>query len=199
MQHYFIDKPHNESDFFEFTETFLENEYTFKSCDSIFSKDLIDYGTKTLLETIYKKVDINGRVLDVGCGYGVIGIVLSKLFKDASISMIDINQTAVNLTRHNAIKNHAKNIELIECSNAYEKINDKYDFIITNPPIKAGKENLYNILLGAKEHLNEGGELIFVIKKKHGKDSVKKTLEQNYSFVEVLNRDSGYYIIKAVK
>lgn len=199
MQHYFIDKEHKKEDFFEFEQNFLNLSLIFKSCDSVFSKDEIDYGTKVLLSTINKKIELNGNILDVGCGYGVIGIVLSKLYKNVTIDMIDINNTAVELSKFNAIKNRCKNIDKINYSNAFEKVDKVYDFVVTNPPIKAGKENLLNILVGAKEHLKENGELIFVIKKKHGQESVKKILEQNYSFVEILNRDSGYYVMRAVK
>ena len=199
MQHYFIDKEHKKEDFFEFEQNFLNLSLIFKSCDSVFSKDEIDYGTKVLLSTINKKIELNGNILDVGCGYGVIGIVLSKLYENVTIDMIDINNTAVELSKFNAIKNRCKNIDKINYSNAFEKVDKVYDFVVTNPPIKAGKENLLNILVGAKEHLTENGELIFVIKKKHGQESVKKILEQNYSFVEILNRDSGYYVMRAVK
>lgn len=199
MQHYFIDKEHKESDFFEFEETFLDNSFCFKSCDSIFSKDCIDYGTKVLLECIFNNVNLSGKVLDIGCGYGAIGIVLSKLFPAIKITMCDINNTAVSLSKFNVIKNKCKNVENVLYSNAYENINEKFDFVISNPPIKAGKENLLNILVSAKNHLNENGSLIFVIKKKHGEDSVKKQLEKEYSGVEILKREKGYYILKADK
>ena len=199
MEHYFIDKQHSNEDYFEFTENFEEFSFTFKSCDSIFSKDCIDYGTKVLLRTIIKKIDLKGNVLDIGCGYGAIGIILSRVFNNVKISMVDINKTAVELSKHNVIKNHCKNIEKIDVSNAYENVNEKYNFIITNPPIKAGKKNLLSILIGAKEHLEDNGELILVIKKKHGEESIKKALCENYSEVEVLNRDKGYYILRAVK
>lgn len=197
MQHYFIDKEHKEEDYFEFNEIFLDYDFQIKSCDSIFSKDGFDYGTKVLLKAIYEKVDVCGKVLDIGCGYGTIGIVLSRLFNNVSIDMCDINATAVDLTKQNAIKNRTKNIDKIFESDAYKNVNDKYNFVITNPPIKAGKQNLINILVGAKQVLNNGGQLIFVIKKKHGEDSIKKILMQNYSDVEVIKRDSGYYILKA--
>lgn len=202
MEHYFIAKEHKEEDFFEF-KAFVEGyEFALKSCDSIFSKDVVDYGTNLLIKTFVKNQETNLKgktMLDVGCGYGIIGLALSRVFKEASIDMCDINSVAVELSRYNALKNHAKNIRDIKESNAYENIKEKYDFIITNPPIKAGKENLLNILLGAHNYLNEKGELWLVIKKKHGEDSVKKALSQAFSEVEVMKRDAGYYILKAVK
>ena len=202
MEHYFIAKEHNEEDFFEFKAVVEGYEFTIRSCDSVFSKDVVDYGTNLLIKTFVKsqETDLKGKtILDVGCGYGIIGLALSRVFKEVSIDMCDINSVAVELTKHNTLKNHAKNIRDIKESNAYDNIAGIYDFIITNPPIKAGKENLLNILLGAHDHLNENGELWLVIKKKHGEDSVKKALSQVFKEVEVMKRDAGYYILKAVK
>lgn len=195
LEHYFIEKEHKESDYFVFEEKFLNHNFKFKSCDDVFSKDRIDYGTKVLLETISKKVDVKGKVLDIGSGYGVIGIVLSKLFDDCKITMCDINQTGVDLSKNNIELNNAKHIENVFKSDAYENVDGQFDFIITNPPIKAGKDNLLKILVGSHEKLTKGGKLIFVIKKKHGEDSIRKRLLQIFESGEILARDSGYYIL----
>lgn len=199
MEHYFIAKEHKESDFFKFSWTFLEREYTFKSCDDIFSKDNVDYGTFVLLKTIAKKKQLFGNILDIGCGYGVIGIVLANLFPDSKILQTDINQTAIMLTEENIKINKIKNITDVILSDAYENIKNTFDFIISNPPIKAGKTTLFEILFGAYDRLNKGGSLIFVIKKKFGEDSIKKKLQDKFASVEVLARDSGYYILEAKK
>ncbi len=202
MEHYFIAKEHKEEDFFEFKAYVEGYEFTLKSCDSVFSKDEVDYGTNLLIKTFVKnqETDLKGKtILDVGCGYGIIGLSLARIYKEATIDMCDINSVAVELSKFNTLKNHIKNVREIKESNAYKNIDGKYDFIITNPPIKAGKENLLKILLGAYEHLNDNGELWLVIKKKHGEDSVKKALAQVFQEVEVMKRDAGYYILKAVK
>lgn len=200
LQHYFIDKEHKKEDFFEFNENILGYNLVFKSCDSIFSKDCVDYGTKVLLQAIYNQIQIKGDVLDVGCGYGAIGIVLSRVFENVNIDMCDINNTAVSLTKNNVMANHCGKINNVFYSDAYDKVEKTdYDFIVSNPPIKAGKENLLKVLIGAYDHLKQNGELIFVIKKKHGEDSVKKQLLNVFSSVEVIKRDSGYYILRAVK
>ena len=199
MEHYFIEKEHKNSDFFEFTWLFLNCSYTFKSCDDVFSKDNVDFGTYVLLKTISKKLILSGDVLDIGCGYGVVGIVLSKLFPQIKITQSDVNKTALNLTRQNININNAKNIVSVLNSNAYENIENTFDFIISNPPIKAGKKVLLDILIGAYEKLNVSGSLVFVIKKKFGEDSIKKKLSEIFSSVEVLERDSGYYVLLAKK
>ena len=199
MEHYFIEKEHSQSDFFEFSWQFLGQNFIFKSCDDVFSKDNVDYGTYVLLKTIQKKLVIHGNVLDIGCGYGVIGIVLSKIFPQAKITLSDVNQTAINLTKQNIDINKAKNIVEVLNSFAYQKISGTFDFIISNPPIKAGKKTLLEILFGAYEKLNNEGSLVFVIKKKFGEDSIKKQLQKIYSSVEILARDCGYYILQAKK
>ena len=199
MEHYFIAKEHNKEDYFEFSHKFSDFDFVFKSCDDVFSKDQVDYGTNVLIKTIVKKVELFGNVLDIGCGYGPIGIILSKFFNQTKFTLCDINQTAVELATENAQKNHTENIEKIIVSNAYENIQGKFDFIVSNPPIKAGKKTLLEILLGSYERLNDGGSLIFVIKKKFGEDSVKKALQNKFQKVEILERDSGYYVLSATK
>lgn len=198
MEHYFIEKEHNKEDFFEISQKFLDKIYYFKSCDSIFSKDCVDYGTYVLINTVLKTQNLTGKVLDMGCGYGVIGIVLADNYKSANFLLADINQTAVDLSKQNIKKNNIKNIYDVVKSDCYQNINDTFDYVITNPPIRAGKQTLLNILLGAYDKLNDNGSLIFVIKKKHGADSVRKKLAEIFKKVEILKRDSGYYIIKAV-
>ena len=199
MEHYFIAKEHSESDYFEFEENLFGKQFVFKSCDDIFSKDRVDYGTKVLIETVLKNFELSGKVLDIGCGYGPIAIVLGANNKNAQFVLTDINQTAVELSRFNAKKNKIDNIDEIVQGDAYENVSGQFDYVITNPPIKAGKQNLLNILTNAHAHLNVNGKLIFVIKKKHGEESIKRALEQIFSSVEILKRDSGYYILCATK
>ncbi|MGN1221605.1 MAG: class I SAM-dependent methyltransferase [Christensenellales bacterium] len=199
MEHYFIEKQHSACDFFEISQKFLDKIYYFKSCDSIFSKDCIDYGSYVLINTVLKTEKLIGKVLDIGCGYGVIGIVLADNNKTASFVLADVNQTAVDLSIQNAKKNDIKNIISIVKSDCYQNIAGTFDFVVTNPPIRAGKQTLLNILLGAYDKLNDNGSLIFVIKKKHGADSVKNKLAEIFKRVEVLKRDKGYYIFKATK
>lgn len=199
MEHYFIEKQHKKEDYFTFTENILGQDYVFKSCDDVFSKDRVDYGTKVLIETVVKNFELTGRALDIGCGYGPIAIVLASKFRNASFTLTDINNTAVMLSTENVQKNNIQNVEKIFKSDGYEKVQGCFDYVITNPPIKAGKQNLLNILVGAYEHLAIDGKLIFVIKKKHGEDSVKKHLQTIYKSVEILKRDSGYYILCCTK
>ena len=168
-----------------------------KSVDSVFSKDGFDEGTKVLLNTVIKQCDLSGDGLDVGCGVGVIGVVLKNEFPDISVDMIDVNNTAVELSKENCKSNNAgKNNVFV--SNLYENVDNKYDFIVTNPPIKVGKEILFGVVSGAKNHLKSNGEIILVIRKSHGQESMKKHMEKVFGNAEILKRDKGYYRMRSV-
>lgn len=158
--------------------------------NGVFSKKGLDFGTRTLLETID---EIKGQVLDFGCGYGPIGIYLKKAF-NVEVDAIDINVRAMNLAKKNAELNKV-NINIFE-SNMYENINKQYDYIITNPPIRVGKKILYEILFGAKKHLKKEGQLWLVIHKDQGAKTLAKDLEKEYK-IEIKNKNKGFYIICA--
>ncbi|MCI5714617.1 MAG: methyltransferase [Firmicutes bacterium] len=197
QHHYFLNTEHKDSDFFEFTDYFLAKPYTFKSCSDIFSKDTFDYGSTLLLKTVIDKVKLDGNVLDVGCGYGIIGIMLKIYFPNINITCLDINTTAVQLTQENA-KRQNVNITALE-SNLYDNISNKYKHIVTNPPIKAGKENLFNVVTKGYDVLENNGTITLVIKKKHGMESLKNHIQSIFGNVEVLKKDKGYYILHATK
>lgn len=189
MSHYFT------NDYVESKENktkciIKDTELTLITDNGVFSKKGLDFGTRTLLETID---NIKGQVLDFGCGYGPIGIYLKKTY-DVEVDAIDINERAMNLAKKNAELNKT-NINIFE-SNIYENINKKYDYIVTNPPIRVGKKILYQILFEAKEHLKENGELWLVIHKDQGAKTLAKTLEKEYK-VEIKNKNKGFYIICA--
>ena len=198
MQHYFIDKDHVDSDFFEFNDNVLGYELCFRSCDSIFSKNKIDDGTRTLLETIAKKCTLAGHGLDLGCGLGVIAIALIKRF-GVTFDMVDINATAVKLSKENLMKNNVQHNAKTFVSDGFNNVDTKYDFIVTNPPIKTGKQLLFTLMTDSYAHLNQGGQLILVIRKDHGMESLKKHLTTTFNNCEIIDRNKGYYILKCVK
>ena len=164
--------------------------YTFKTDNNVFSKRGLDFGTRTLLESIDIK-NISGDVLDFGCGYGPIGIYI-KSNTNANVDMIDVNERALNLARSNASINKV-DVNIFE-SDIYSNVNKKYDYIITNPPIRVGKKILYEILNKAKEHLKDNGHLIFVINKDQGAKSTMKDMEKYYS-VKLIEKNKGFYVI----
>ena len=160
--------------------------------NGVFSKKGLDFGTRSLLESLNIK-EIKGDILDFGCGYGPIGLYLAKT-TNSNIDMIDINERAVHLAKKNAELNNTK-VNIYK-SNFYEQIDKKYDFIITNPPIRIGKENLYKILFESLNHLKENGKLILVINKNQGAKTVLKDLNEKYE-AHIKNKNKGFYIIEA--
>ena len=131
----------------------------------------------------------------MGCGYGPIGISIKKEKADTNVDMVDINNRSLNLASKNASANGVA-VSIFE-SDGYTNITKKYDYIISNPPIRVGKKILYELLFGAKEHLKPGGELWIVIHKDHGAKSTLKNLADEYQ-VEIKNKEKGFFIIRAV-
>ena len=192
MSHYFENDKNLKSEWQEHKINILNKSYTFITDHGVFSKQGLDFGTRTLIETIPIN-KISGDVLDLGCGYGPIGITV-KDNTNSNVDMIDINLRSLHLARMNASKNNVS-VNVFE-SNGYSNVTKKYDYIITNPPIRVGKKILYDLLFGAKEHLKENGELWLVINKNQGAKSVAKDLEKDYN-VEIVKKNKGFYIILA--
>ncbi len=193
MEHYFTNNENLKSEFRKINYSYCDFPFIFTSDLGVFSKDKIDYGSKILVETILKENFTNKRILDVGCGYGFIGIVLSKV-TDSYSDMIDINKRAVHLCQMNIESNKVNSSTFI--SDAYESVKEVYDIIVTNPPIRAGKDKVLEILINAKEYLKEDGILYYVIRKDQGAKSITEKLKSIYN-VELLEKDKGFYIYKA--
>ena len=195
MGHYFINDPNLKSNKKTIKYTFLGKEVSFNTDNGVFSKDRVDFGTNVLLNSLEDLSDIK-TVLDVGCGVGVIGISIASKYNQINVDMVDVNEKAVSLTNENIRLNKLTNCKCY-LSDVYSSVVGKYDLIISNPPIRAGKQIVHKIAEEAKEYLNLKGFFYAVVQKKQGADSFKKKLEEVYGNVEVVNKDSGYIIFKA--
>lgn len=172
----------------------------FNTDAGVFSKMRVDYGSGVLIKTMQKVQFPGNNILDVGCGYGPLGLFAAKFWPDSSVEMVDVNERGLNLAKRNAELNHIDNVNIFR-SDVYDKIADskKYGLIITNPPIRAGKKVVSSILSGAFTHLIKDGILLVVIQKKQGEPSARKLLTTTFGNCTILQRDKGYYILQAKK
>lgn len=189
MSYYFTNDENLKSEINKIEVKIKNLSFSFYTDNGVFSKKGLDFGTRTLLENI---PSVTGRILDLGCGYGPIGIYIAKT-NDAIVDMIDVNKRSLTLARKNALLNQVE-VSIFE-SNGYQNITKKYDFIITNPPIRVGKKVLYNLLFEAKKHLSNQGEMWLVINKDQGAKSLIKDLEKEYK-VELIVKNKGFFVIR---
>ncbi|CAM3499409.1 class I SAM-dependent methyltransferase [Paenibacillus lupini] len=163
----------------------------------VFSKSGVDYGSRVLLDALV--LAPSAKVLDVGCGYGPIGLTAAKLAPEGHVTMIDINERAVELSKENAKLNGINNVTVTQ-SDIYESVKEnRYDVILTNPPIRAGKQVVHRIFEEGYQLLNPGGKMWVVIQKKQGAPSAEAKLELLFGDVEEVTKDKGYRIFLATK
>ncbi len=195
MKHYFTDNTDLKSEQSQFIFRFHKYDLLFTSDNGVFSKNMIDYGSRVLLDDI--EITNEKILLDVGCGYGTFGICLNKVYSHLNVDMVDVNDRALELAKLNAKNNniHAN----IYKSFIYENVQGSYDVIVTNPPVRAGKEVVTTILQESIEHLNENGSLWVILQKKQGAPSAKKKMEEVFGNCEIVKRDKGYYLLHSVK
>ena len=192
MGHYFTNEQ-LPSDIKEITCVVLDNYFKFLTDNGVFSKDGLDFGSRLLLESIPLE-EVGGKILDMGCGYGVLGIVLCKTLL-VKVDMVDVNLRALHLSKRNAKLNGVLNLVNIFESDCYKNVSTKYSTIITNPPIRAGKKIVYDIVMNARDYLEDNGNLFLVIRKEQGAKSLIVDLEKVYT-VKVLEKKKGFFVIQ---
>lgn len=167
---------------------------TFLTDAGVFSKKMIDYGSRVLLSAL--EFNKKETLLDVGCGYGTLGLTLAKA-QELEVTLVDINQRALDLARKNADANQVS-ADIFQ-SNVYENVTGQFHHIISNPPIRAGKQVVHEVISGSYDHLLADGDLTIVIQKKQGAPSAKTKMEEVFGNCETLKKDKGYYILRSVK
>lgn len=194
QSHYFIEDETLESREEQFSYYFKSTKLTFLSNTGMFSPGHVDFATDLLLNEL---PPLSGSLLDLGCGYGVIGASLGKAYPDLAVTLSDVNGRALRYAKRNVEANgvHAALLK----SDGFEDIEGSFDAITLNPPIHAGKEVIFSMYEGSFVHLNAGGSLYIVIQKKHGAESTIKKLKEVFGTCEILYKKKGYYILKATK
>jgi 16S rRNA (guanine1207-N2)-methyltransferase len=197
-EHYYSRTQKVESDpkYWEFA--LLNTRFRFKTDNGVFSKREVDFGSRLLIET-FNLPETDGKILDVGCGYGPIGLAIAKHHEQRSVHMVDVNERALELAQENAKINNVTNVEIYESDTLNEVKETEFAAILTNPPIRAGKKVVHEIFEQSHDHLVQGGELWVVIQKKQGAPSAIEKLKELYGHVEVAAKEKGYFIIKAKK
>ena len=190
--HYYTENPQSAHDERRVRLTALGNELTFTTDAGVFSRDGLDRGTEALLEALPA---LSGRVLDLGCGWGAVGVALGKRYPALQIVMTDINRRATELARRNLDENGVA-AEVVQ-GDGFEAVTGAFDAIVTNPPIRAGKAVIYGLFEQARAFLKPGGALYIVIRKQQGAPSALKYLKEIYAEAEIIDRSGGFHVIRA--
>ena len=207
MSHYFSEKQEVKSDKKIIKYEIENKKFEFVTDNGVFSKTKVDFGTDVMLK-VFLRENMNKKnqkfdVLDIGCGYGVVSVVVKAFFQKIKTVSSDVNERALELTAENLLKNEVvkdENDEFeVRKSFAFDSISEKFDVILSNPPIRAGKQTIFQIYEKSFEHLNENGEFYCVIQTKHGAKSTQKKLEEVFGNCETLEIDAGYRIFRSVK
>ncbi|TVX95653.1 class I SAM-dependent methyltransferase [Cohnella terricola] len=197
--HYYSAKPKSASNRQAFETELRANRLRLTSDAGVFSRDGVDYGSRVLIE--HMEIPRDARVLDIGCGYGPIGLIAARLAPQGHVKLIDINERAVELARLNAEANGIRNVSFAQ-SDLYRAVEDEtFDAILSNPPIRAGKAVVHQLFAEAWDRLNPGGSLWIVIQNKQGAPSARAKLEEIFGEEEVreVAKDKGFRIYRAIR
>ena len=166
---------------------------SFMTDAGVFSKGELDAGSRLLLDAL---PPLQGDVLDIGCGWGAIGIAVAKANKQSRVTMLDVNRRALGLCQANCLRNGVT-AEILESDGMAAVLGRKFDAIITNPPIRAGKQVIYKMFADAAASLNAEGALYLVIRKQQGAESCVKHLKTLFNEVDKLDKSAGFWVLKA--
>ena len=198
-KHYFTDNRDLPSRRRDITYFFGGREYRFTTDDGVFSKSEVDYGTHTLLKAVAEDEPlISGSVFDMGCGYGVIAVVLKGTWPDLQVTAGDVNPRALELTALNSEQNHAP-VTAVESDGLAALGSAVFSAIITNPPIRAGKKTVYRMFDEAYAHLSEGGVFYAVIRRNQGAESAMNKLAELFGSCDLIDRDRGYWVLRCIR
>ena len=190
--HYYSADPTSEHKYQTAEWTYRGHALRFTTDAGVFSKGEVDYGTQVLLKALPE--EMNGRVLDLGCGWGAVGVSVGKVHPGCEIVMSDVNRRALELSEKNA-KGNSVSVQIVE-SDGLENVSGSFDYIITNPPIRAGKQVIYKMFSDSADRLTENGQLYLVIRKQQGAESALKYLKTLFDQVETVEKSGGFWVIR---
>lgn len=196
MSHYYTDNSEMTSKPRSFDYYFDNEKFIFTTDNGVFCKENVDYGSYLLIKNTFRQA-LGNRLLDLGCGWGPVGIIIKRFNPDIEVTAVDVNSRAVELTNLNAVQNKTL-IKACLCTDILT-LNLLFDSIILNPPIRAGKVVIYDLYDKAYHTLRENGSLYIVIQKKQGASSSVNKLSELFKTVTVLDREGGYWVIQAIK
>lgn len=197
MSHYYLNDNKLDHEIIQIQFKIGQHEVFLETDRGVFSRQNLDFGSRVLLEYIDFDQPYE-HIIDMGCGYGPIGIFCAKSCPKSTVLLADVNQRAVELARRNIKKNHVENAKAIE-SFLFENIKQKADLIISNPPIRAGKKTVFNLYEQSFDHLNKNGVFYAVIQKKQGAPSSVKKLEEIFGNCNIIAKEKGYWVLLSKK
>lgn len=196
--HYYQTNPTSSHENLKWSFELFDKKFQFTTDSGVFSKNTVDYGSRVLIQAFSWEELPAGSILEIGCGYGPIGLAIAYV-SGRQVEMTDVNERAVNLAEQNADNNQIENVD-IHLSDIYASVHEKeYAAILSNPPIRAGKQVVHQIIADGYAHLQDKGTLTIVIQKKQGAPSAQKKMEEVFGNAAVIKKDKGYYIIQSEK
>lgn len=192
--HYYTAHPTSDHDLRRIHVQVLGQDLAFDTDAGLFSRDGLDVGTRALLEALPA---LSGRILDLGCGWGPVGVAIQKCYPESEVVLTDVNQRAVDTARSNLALN---GLSASVCQgDGFENVEGDFDWVIANPPIRAGKATIYGMFADAKDRLKPGGHLVIVIRKQQGAPSALKYLRERFGMAEIIARKAGFWVIDCLK
>ncbi|HAV21288.1 MAG: class I SAM-dependent methyltransferase [Bacillota bacterium] len=193
-EHYFTEKPGSQRAIKEISVEIRGIPFIFRTDRGVFSRGKLDRGTRLLIDAM----DLDGanQILDLGCGYGPIGIVAAKLAPESEVIMVDVNERACELARENAVLNRVANTKVL-CGDGFRPVRGmRFDLVLCNPPIRAGKSVVFSLIAEAREFLKPGGSLLVVARTKQGSKSILKHMSEVFDVALEIEKGGGYRVMK---
>lgn len=195
-EHYFTEMPSSKRSIKEITVDIKGFSFRFETDRGVFSRGKLDRGTRLLIEAM----DFDGakKILDLGCGYGAVGIVAAKVCPESEVFMVDVNSRACELAVRNTQLNSVMNAKVL-LGYGFEPVRGtKFDLILCNPPIRAGKAVVFSLITEAGEFLNPGGRLLVVARTKQGSKSILRHMGEVFERVEEIEKGGGYRVMEGL-